>query len=90
MAGLMNKGWISTTYVNPVDKGGKGWLLPSFAFGGWYTPVKKFTKSIFAFGDPWIALSFKKYIHRYLCKPDLHRRMQSTSILVSFYGLHRC
>ena len=30
-------------------------------------------KEYIRFGDQWIALSFKKYIHRYLCKPDLHR-----------------
>lgn len=45
----------STTYVNPVDKGGKGMALAAFLrpMGDELlraiTPVKKFTKSIFAF-----------------------------------------
>lgn len=88
MAGLMNKGRISTTHVNPVDKNGKGMALAVFCVWWLVYSREEIHKEYIRFGDQWIALSFKKYIHRYLCKPDLHRRMQSTSILVSFYGLH--
>ena len=69
MAGLMNKGRISTTYVNPVDKGGKGMALAVFCVWWLVYSREEIHKEYIRFGDQWIALLFKKYIYATYVNP---------------------
>lgn len=62
MAGLMNKGRISTTYVNPVDKGGKGMALAVFCVWWLVYSREEIHKEYIRFLRPTDNTNEEKYI----------------------------